>query len=130
MLPELRVARPTDNLEALAKQYREGLGLTESGRFEDHYGYDAVMLGEPGGAWHLEFTHRRGHAAGGEASGEHLLVLYLPDGDEWRTACERMRAAGFRSVASENPYWDAKGKTFADRDGYRVVLQNVAWNEK
>ncbi|ECG3432622.1 VOC family protein, partial [Salmonella enterica subsp. enterica serovar Oranienburg] len=26
-----------------------------------------------------------------------------------------------------NPYWDVNGKTFVDRDGYRVVMQNKAW---
>ena len=39
----------------------------------------------------------------------------------------RMLAAGFRSVSSANPYWDVRGRTFEDLDGYRVVLQNSAW---
>jgi hypothetical protein len=30
-------------------------------------------------------------------------------------------------VASFNPYWDRHGRTFADADGYRVVIQNQAW---
>jgi hypothetical protein len=38
-----------------------------------------------------------------------------------------MLAAGFREVASFNPYWDARGRTFEDPDGYRTVLQNAAW---
>jgi hypothetical protein len=38
-----------------------------------------------------------------------------------------MIAAGFREVASYNPYWTLEGKTFEDLDGYRVVLQNAAW---
>lgn len=25
------------------------------------------------------------------------------------------------------PYWDRKGKTFEDPDGYRVVLQQSSW---
>ena len=40
---------------------------------------------------------------------------------------DRMFAAGYDSVPSFNPYWDVKGKTFEDIDGYRVVLQNSAW---
>jgi hypothetical protein len=39
-----------------------------------------------------------------------------------------MLAAGFTQVASFNPYWDARGRTFADPDGYRVVLQRAEWS--
>jgi hypothetical protein len=35
--------------------------------------------------------------------------------------------AGFKSVISFNPYWDANGRTFEDHDGYRLVLQNAEW---
>jgi YycE-like protein len=41
--------------------------------------------------------------------------------------CARMLAAGFQRVPSYNPYWEAQGQTFEDLDGYRVVLQNIAW---
>ncbi|WP_425025743.1 hypothetical protein [Pantoea agglomerans] len=26
-----------------------------------------------------------------------------------------------------NPYWDQRGATFIDRDGYRVVIQHADW---
>jgi len=39
-----------------------------------------------------------------------------------------MLAAGFRAVRPQNPYWDQEGRSFADLDGYRVVLQNAAWD--
>jgi catechol 2,3-dioxygenase-like lactoylglutathione lyase family enzyme len=125
--PTLRVARPTDRLPEIAAMYARGLGLDVLGRFEDHDGFDGVMLGRPEDAFHLEFTTRRGHAAEGAPSGEHLLVLYEPDAAAWSAACERMLAAGFREVAAHNPYWDVRGRTFEDLDGYRVVLQNTAW---
>jgi len=35
-----------------------------------------------------------------------------------------MRAAGFVLTSSSNPYWERRGKTFVDPDGYRVVVQN------
>jgi len=38
-----------------------------------------------------------------------------------------MLAAGFAPVASFNPYWDDRGRSFEDPDGYRVVLQRAAW---
>ncbi|MCE9595305.1 MAG: VOC family protein [Planctomycetes bacterium] len=123
----LRVARPTDDLERIARMYAEGLGLEVLGRFEDHDGFDGVILGVAGEPHHLEFTTRRGHRVGKAPTQDHLLVWYAPDEREWREGCARMLAAGFRAVASFNPYWDARGRTFEDLDGYRVVLQNAAW---
>lgn len=128
METQLRVARPTDQLEAVVRFYTEGLGLASLGTFEDHDGFDGVMLGTPGAAYHLEFTRKRGHVAGRAPSADNLLVFYLPDADQWRDALERMHTAGYDPVPSFNPYWDRVGRTFEDPDGYRVVLQNAAWS--
>ncbi len=127
MQAHLRVARPSDDLDALLHFYRDGLGFEIIASFQDHAGFDGIMLGQPGGPYHLEFTRRRGHPAGRAPSQEHLLVFYLPDPAAWQAAVERMQACGFAPVPSLNPYWDARGKTFEDPDGYRVVLQNAAW---
>jgi len=35
--------------------------------------------------------------------------------------------AGAREVESSNPYWNVRGVTFRDADGYRFVLENAAW---
>lgn len=129
MAPVLRVARPTDQLAAVVRFYRDGLGLAVIASFEDHAGFDGVMLGQPHAPYHLEFTTRRGHSAGRAPSQDNLLVLYLPDADEWRRAVERMAAHGYAPVPSYNPYWDVRGRTFEDPDGYRVVLQNAQWEE-
>jgi len=40
-----------------------------------------------------------------------------------------MKAAGFTPVASFNPYWDHRGVTFEDPDGYRIVLENAPWDD-
>jgi catechol 2,3-dioxygenase-like lactoylglutathione lyase family enzyme len=126
-VPVLRVARPSDDIEALLPFYRDGLGLAVLYRFEDHAGFDGVMLGRHGAPYHLEFTRKRGHAAGCAPTADNLLVLYYPDREAWRDAVQRMRDAGFAPVRSFNPYWDKDGVTFEDPDGYRVVLQNAAW---
>lgn len=107
--------------------YAAGLGLTVIDRFTDHDGFDGVILGTRGGTYHLEFTAQRGHRVGPAPTKDHLLVFYIPSAAEWDEACARMVAAGFRQVASFNPYWDVSGRTFADLDEYRVVLQNSAW---
>lgn len=123
----LRVARPTDYLEEATRFYRDGLGLDELGRFQDHDGFDGVMLGRPGLGWHLELTRKHGHTAGRAPTQDNLLVLYLPDPDAWQHAVDRMIAHGHAPVPSFNPYWDRHGKTFEDIDGYRVVIQQAAW---
>jgi catechol 2,3-dioxygenase-like lactoylglutathione lyase family enzyme len=124
---KMRVARPTDDLEAVASFYRDGLGFSELFRFEDHAGFDGVMLGLPGAPYHLEFTTARGHRAGRAPTADNLLVFYLPDAQQWDEAVARLKSAGYEPVASFNPYWDRDGLTFEDPDGYRIVLQHDAW---
>lgn len=124
----LRVARPTDRFDDVVRFYVVGLGLEVLGSFDDHDGFDGVMLGTPGAPYHLEFTHQRGHAVGGAPTKDNLLVFYLPDKEDWQAAVDRMVAAGYAPVPSLNPYWDRSGQTFEDPDGYRVVLQNAAWS--
>lgn len=59
---------------------------------------------------------------------ENLLVFFYSDAAEWERAVVRMEAHGYQALTSHNPYWDLRGKTFADPDGYRVVLQQAAWD--
>ncbi len=125
--PTLRIARPSDNLDALLPFYEQGLGLTLLSRFEDHEGFDGIMLGRPGAPYHFEFTRAHGHEAGRAPTDDNLLVFYLPDPADWALAVNKMRAAGFEPVPAFNAYWDKMGATFEDPDGYRVVLQRSAW---
>lgn len=108
--------------------YCEGLGLRGIGSFEDHAGFDGVMLGVPGSDHHFEFTHCRAHPVAPSPTPEDLIVLYLATRADWDRACARMLAAGFEQVASFNPYWEVRGRTYQDHDGYRVVLQNDGWS--
>ena len=126
-IPKLRVARATDNLDALVSFYRDGLGLNVLHRFSDHDGFDGVMLGQEGAPYHFEFTQAHGHPAGRAPTEDSLLVFYLPDRREWEAAVARIMAAGHSPVRSFNPYWDRNGSTFEDPDGYRIVLQNAEW---
>jgi catechol 2,3-dioxygenase-like lactoylglutathione lyase family enzyme len=123
----LRVARPTDRLEEVVRFYADGLGMTVIGSFENHEGFDGVMLGVPGAPYHLEFTRERGRSVGRAPTEDNLLVFYLPDGEEWQAAVDRMAAAGYEPVPSFNPYWERDGRTYEDPDGYRVVLQHASW---
>jgi catechol 2,3-dioxygenase-like lactoylglutathione lyase family enzyme len=128
MIPKLRVARPTNDLAAVRHFYMEGLGLPELYAFTGHDGFDGLMLGHPQGPYHLEFTCQAGHVAPPAPTAENLLVFYVPVAEEWAAAVDRLRAHGYQPVPAYNAYWDQQGLTFADPDGYRVVLQQTAWN--
>lgn len=123
----LRIARPVTNLNLSDEMYRTGLGLEKIGEFAEHQDFNGVMLGHPSLGWHLEFTLCGSHPVKPQPSSEDLLVLYIPDLNEWQKSCDKILAAGFSVVESFNPYWDVSGRSFVDHDGYRIVLQNRAW---
>ena len=120
---ELRVARHTERLDEVVAFYRDGLGLPVIGGFRDHDGYDGVFLAVPGTGAHLELTAGGGHGAP-VPHPESLLVLYLGDDEAVRAAAERL---GVDPLAPANPYWAVHGLTFADPDGFRVVLAGERW---
>ena len=123
----LRIARPVTELERSATMYCRGLGLKEVGRFEDHQGYDGVMLGAPGLPYHFEFTRSRRHRVLPAPTPEDLIVLYVPDFRSWKDTCRLMSDAGFVEVTPSNPYWQTRGRTFEDHDHYRVVICRDRW---
>jgi catechol 2,3-dioxygenase-like lactoylglutathione lyase family enzyme len=122
-----RIARPTDNLDEVVRFYTDGLGLEILDRFENHEGFDGVIVGIPGEIYHFEFTHQQGHFVGRAPTQDNLIVFYLPDRSAWNRAVIKMNSIGYETVPSYNPYWDINGATFEDPDGYRVVLQNAEW---
>ena len=85
------------------------------------------MIGSEEAAYHFEFTHHHNHSVGRAPSQDNLIVFYLPEQQEWQQAVERMKGFGYEPVAAYNPYWDKRGITFEDPDGYRVVLQRMDW---
>ena len=127
MSTHFRIARPVTNLSRTETMYREGLGFVCLGHFNDHDGFDGVMLGEAGGTYHFEFTYCRLHPVKPTPTLDDLLVFYVPDREDWVRRCESMKAAGFKLVTSLNPYWDRDGCTFEDLDGYRAVVQCASW---
>ena len=127
MFAHLRFARPVSDLERLARMYARGLELQEVGRLENHDGFDGIMLGHPDLPLHFEFTHCRVHPVVPTPTAEDLLVVYLPDPGQWSEACLRMLEAGFVATTAFNPYWNRRGRTFVDPDGYHVVLEQDTW---
>lgn len=126
---KLRVVRPTNKLDDVVRFYRDGLGFAVIAAFDDEDRFSGRLLGHPQAPWHLAFTYYRDLQAGCAPTQDNLLVFYLPDQDEWKVAVQRIRTNGYSPVPSFNPYWDRDGITFEDPDGYRVVLQNTAWEK-
>jgi catechol 2,3-dioxygenase-like lactoylglutathione lyase family enzyme len=122
---QVRVARPTSRLEQVVRFYSEGLGLKVIGSFEKHAGYSGVMLGLPGAEYHLEFTAHEDGSPCPAPTKDNLLVFYITDSQAIERMAARLTAMGHPPVAPENPYWEKKGKTFEDPDGWRVVLMNT-----
>ena len=122
---QVRVARPTDRLAEVVRFYRDGLGLREIGSFTAHAGYSGVMLGLPGRDYHLEFTEHEHGSPCPAPTKDNLLVFYIPDAAVIERLVARLGAMGYPPVPPENPYWQAKGVTIEDPDGWRVVLMNT-----
>ncbi|MEA2418400.1 MAG: hypothetical protein QOE60_606 [Thermoleophilaceae bacterium] len=115
---QVRVARHTERLEEVVAFYRDGIGLSELGRFRDHDGYDGVFLELPGTGTQLELTAGGGHGPPAPHP-ETLLVLYLGDEAAVEAVATRL---GAEPVPPANPYWADHGLTFEVPDGFRVVL--------
>lgn len=127
MKAHLLVARPTNYLEEVVRFYRDGLGFEVICEYRDLNGFDGITLGHFGEGYHLEFTQQRGQMQERAPTNENMLVFYIPDLIVWEEAVQRMMAYGYLPIPSNNPYWNKRGKTFEDCDGYRVVLQNSMW---
>jgi catechol 2,3-dioxygenase-like lactoylglutathione lyase family enzyme len=120
---QVRIARPTDRLQDVEQFYSTHLGLPVIYRFENHAGYDGVMLGLPGTDYHLEFTSHADGSPCPAPSSDNLLVLYFHGEARMYDVVERLAAAGHEPVEAENPYWAGVGAlTFEDPDGWRVTL--------
>lgn len=125
-MTQVRIARPTDCVDEVVRFYHDGLGLPVVASFRGHAGYDGVMLGLPGTAYHLEFTRHEHSSPGRAPSADNLLVLYMPDADAIAALVERLATLGYQPVPPENPYRCERGVSVEDPDGGRVVPMNTA----
>jgi catechol-2,3-dioxygenase len=56
----LRMARPTNDIEAVKHFYHTALGLAVLSEFHGHFDFDEVMLGLGGHGYHLGLRRRKG----------------------------------------------------------------------
>ncbi|MFC4777314.1 VOC family protein [Paenibacillus sp. GCM10023252] len=120
---QFRVARPTHQLNKIVDFYTNGLGLNIVGSFQNHDGYDGVMLGLPSINYHLEFTQHEHAIPIPPPSEDNLLVFYIPNLESRDEVVSRIISMGYPVVEPENPYWKLNGITICDPDGWRIVLQ-------
>lgn len=122
---QVRIARPTDKMPEIERFYCEGLGLEKIGSFSGHRGYTGVMIGLPNANYHLEFTEHIHGSPCPAPTKDNLLVFYIPNLESIQRITKRLMTMGYPEVEPENPYWNEKGVTIADPDGWRVVLMNT-----
>jgi catechol 2,3-dioxygenase-like lactoylglutathione lyase family enzyme len=124
----LRIARPSHDLRAAERFWVDGLGLDVLFRTDDSAagGHALLMVGWPTAAWHVELVGDPDDKTPAAPTAEDLLVLYL-DGEVDNEVVNRLIGAGGSRVSARNPYWDQRGVTIADPDGYRLVLSARSW---
>ncbi len=125
---KFRVARPTNNPSEIIRFYCDGLGLEVIASFENHKGFDGVMLGHKGSPYHLEFTHHCGHKVGKAPTQDNLLVFYIPDGAQWKNAVERMRRHGYEPVTYTNLRAHETRNKLVGLVGHDIKMQNASWD--
>src|SRR6476620_11509017 len=106
-----RVARPARYLARSIEFYRDRIGLSHTGGFRDHDGYDGAFFALPGGG-ELELT--AGPVTPSGWSDEDLLVLYVADRTTLQRQAEVLRAHGIELVRAANPYWNRMGHCVID----------------
>lgn len=119
---QVRIARQIDQLKEIVKFYTEGLGLIIIGNFENHAGYDGVMIGLPDIDYHMEFISHKDGSPGKAPTKENLLAFYFDNPSIVDEVASRLTEIGSPQVIPENPYWLDISKTIEDPDGWRVVL--------
>jgi catechol 2,3-dioxygenase-like lactoylglutathione lyase family enzyme len=90
---QVRIARPTDKLDAVLDFYCDDLGLPELYRTTAH-GYQVVMVGLPGDKYHLEFTSHDDGSPGRAPTDENLLVFYFTTADQMFDVVARLANPG------------------------------------
>jgi hypothetical protein len=118
---QFRYARHTNDIGQLIRFYTEIIGLQKLGGFKGPHGYDGIFLGYEKSDWHLEFTVSDEKASPALAEDD-LIVVYFNTEPELQEILRNAEGKKVYPVKSKNPYWDDNGYTFADPDGFRVVI--------
>ena len=118
---QVRVARPTLDLDRALAFYRDAVGLEILSSFDGHDGYSGAILGVPAEAVQLELVVHEGVVPA--PTPEDQLVLYLGSVQAVADRAASITAAGYNAEPPSNRYWEREGAiAFVDPDGYWLIL--------
>ncbi|AGI67372.1 hypothetical protein OAN307_c17050 [Octadecabacter antarcticus 307] len=90
----LRIACPSDDLDAFLVLYCDGLETDIIGHVSDHDGFHGQIFGTPNAPYNVEFT-KSALRVGRAPTHENVAVFHLPDPNAWVTAVARIQTVGF-----------------------------------
>lgn len=124
---QIRVARPSRDLDRAWAFYHEAVGLPITSSFDEHDGYSGVIFGLPDGAVQLELVF---HAdVEPSPTDEDQLVLYLGSAEAVAGLATSIGNAGYEVKTASNPYWAREcAIAFVDPDGYWLILSPGSWS--
>jgi catechol 2,3-dioxygenase-like lactoylglutathione lyase family enzyme len=123
---EVRLARPTRDLDRASAFYRDAVGLPILSSFAEHDGYSGVIFGVRDRGVQLEVIIHSGLEPSPTA--EDQLVLYLGSAEAVADRAAAISAAGYDPRSPVNPYWGREGAiAFVDPDGYWLILSPDSW---
>ena len=124
---QVRVARPTRDLERACAFYRDAVGLLVLASFADHEGYSGAIFGVPDATHQLELVFHK--EVEPSPTSEDQLVLYLGSAAAVAERAAAIEAAGHERRRTPNPYWTREGAiAFVDPDGYWLILSPDRWD--
>ena len=118
---KLRVARHTNNLEAMENFYCKVIGLDNIGGFQNHGHYNGLFLGKRGLDWHLEFTQSNEDAIH-TPDEDDLLVFYVKTEGELHDFKRLFALKKIETLTPKNPYWLTNSLHVKDPDGFGVII--------
>ncbi|HEY8366289.1 MAG TPA: VOC family protein [Bacteroidia bacterium] len=117
-----RVARHTNNIEALSEFYTKVLNLQVLGEFKDHDHYDGIFIGLEAENWHLEFT-KSNEIADHKFDEDDLFVFY-PE-TEMDKILANIEKYGINKHIPKNPYWQVNGIQINNPDGHGIIISGL-----
>lgn len=125
-MAQVRIARPTNHLPSTKAFYVDAVGFGVLAQWEDHEGYDGIVLSIGDATRQLELLQQQGVMP--TPTTEDQIVLYLGSLESVAAAADRIREAGHQPEISPNPYWQRDGAVcFIDPDGYWLILSPSSW---
>lgn len=117
---KLRVARHTSDLDAMARFYKDVIGLEITGQFTDHDGYNGIFLSHPDTNWEIEFTSNS-EVSKSIFDEDDLLVFYFSE-QEFINIRANIESLNISMHHAKNPYWNKNGILIKDPDGFGVII--------